>query len=327
MTIFTTLPSCSRPGIERRCRLLPLSVIVVISAVAASAVAANSTGESRSVPAARGQAQSQANGRPSKTIVDHAVQPAGGGCRQCGTGGCKTCRSAAHRHHRDCRDGHCVASCPVRPHTYGFYETQWRRWPGEGVVPVSNEQAATPVVPPKSEVPSADEESRGPKPSELPQPQDDAAADNAGGPRSGPDDAMSPPQAPEPDAAPAEPAEPAMEREPQDLAPEPPARTPEPAAPRGVEKPAPQPEAAPPKPSSEDDNLFDESAARKVRRKIPVGSDPQPSRRQAQDRVQQVVHEGDENASAPPAAAKGRRAVPRVPFDPKAETARLRNGR
>jgi hypothetical protein len=37
-------------------------------------------------------------------------------------------------------------------------------------VPVSNEQAATPSKPPKSSVPGPDEESFGPKPSELPEP-------------------------------------------------------------------------------------------------------------------------------------------------------------
>ena len=49
--------------------------------------------------------------------------------------------------------------CPVRPSTFGFYGTQWRRWPGQGVVPASAEDAATPMPPPKSAVPGPDEES------------------------------------------------------------------------------------------------------------------------------------------------------------------------
>jgi len=53
----------------------------------------------------------------------------------------------------------CDPHCPVRPSQYGFYHTQWRRWPGQGVVPVSAEEAATPVAPPASQVPSIEEES------------------------------------------------------------------------------------------------------------------------------------------------------------------------
>jgi hypothetical protein len=97
-----------------------------------------------------------------RTIVDHAVVPAGGArCPQCPGGRCRH-GQGHHRssgHHPDCRHGQCVPYCPVRPSEFGFYGTQWRRWPGQGVVPVSAEQAATPMVPPKSEVPGPDEES------------------------------------------------------------------------------------------------------------------------------------------------------------------------
>jgi len=109
-------------------------------------------------------------------IVDHAVAPAGGllHCRHCGDAGCPH-----HRGHlAGCRDGLCAPHCPVRPSQYGFYRTQWRRWPGQGVVPVSAEDAATPAVPPASQVPSVEEES--PRPAgddaEAPAP----AADRAG---------------------------------------------------------------------------------------------------------------------------------------------------
>lgn len=94
----------------------------------------------------------------SRTMVDHAVVPAGGmHCRHCGTGACRV-----HGGHlAGCRDGLCHPHCPVRPSQYGFYHTQWRRWPGEGVVPTSAEDAATPVAPPAAQVPTVDEESPG----------------------------------------------------------------------------------------------------------------------------------------------------------------------
>jgi hypothetical protein len=277
----------------------------------------------------------------SRTVVDHAVQPAGGAaCRECGPGGCQH-RQPAHGHHRNCRDGACVPYCPVRPGTFGFYGTQWRRWPGQGVVPVSNEEAATPVVPPKSEVPDADEESMGPAASELPEPEMPAASGrdmNRGG------NALDTPFPPEPDAA--IPAEPMTEQEPaaaqQPTAPEPrevpQANEAKPAQPEAA-KPA-QPEAAPAKPRPADENLFDDSAALKIRRKIPVANGAQPLRREPASRVQPANHEGDEISrdrgpaaavrpatSAPPARAAKPRTVPRVPFDPRAETARMQQGR
>lgn len=104
-------------------------------------------------PGPAGRAPAVTRPRP---IVDHEVVPAGGvACRHCGHRDCPL-----HRGHLDaCRDGLCAPHCPVRPVEYGFYRTQWRRWPGQGVEPVSAEQAATPVPPPASLVPSADEES------------------------------------------------------------------------------------------------------------------------------------------------------------------------
>ena len=95
-------------------------------------------------------------GSRSVTVVDPAVMPAGGPqCRHCGATACKLHRG----HAADCRDGMCAPHCPVRPSQYGFYRTQWRRWPDQGVTPVNAEQAATPAPPPKSLVPSAEEES------------------------------------------------------------------------------------------------------------------------------------------------------------------------
>jgi hypothetical protein len=217
----------------------------------------------------------------------------------------------------------------VRPGTFGYYGTQWRRWPGQGVVPVSNEEAATPVVPPKSEVPSADEESMAPEPSELPAP-DMPTAENGDLDRG--DSGRGTPLPPEPEATPAT-TEPDVRPGPMELR-QPSSLEPR-TAPRADEA---QPEAAPSKPGTGEDNLFDDSAARKIRRKIPVASGGQPARREAAGRVQQAAHELEEigrdgaSAARPAATTAGPRAakprtVPRVPFDPRAEAARMRQAR
>jgi hypothetical protein len=64
-----------------------------------------------------------------------------------------------HGHHQGCRHGQCVPHCPVKPGQFGYHGTEWRRWPGTGVVPVSAVSDAVPVRPPRSVVPGADEES------------------------------------------------------------------------------------------------------------------------------------------------------------------------
>lgn len=99
--------------------------------------------------------------------VDHAVMPAGGmaagqtRCNHCQRSACPQCRlpEPHHHAHAQCQHGLCPAHCPVRPEVFGFYGTQWRRWPGSGVVQASNNEAATPARPPRAEVPGADEES------------------------------------------------------------------------------------------------------------------------------------------------------------------------
>lgn len=236
-----------------------------------------------------------------RTVVDSAVRPAGGMvCGECGPGGC---RHGKLCHHRDCKDGVCVPYCPVRPGTFGFYGTQWRRWPGQGVVPASNVEAATPVKPPKSEVPGVDEESFGPKADDLPEP---TAADR------GADEPAARPMAPEPDAPAAAPTP--VPESADTPAPEPramPAETPEPSGQPAVDQ------APPAKPKAGD--LFDESAARRVRRKIPIQAGtaaPAPPR--GSGGVMPTSHE---------AIAPSRRTVPKVAFDPEAESARLRQVR
>jgi hypothetical protein len=88
----------------------------------------------------------------------------------------------------------CPAHCPVRPDVFGFYGTQWRRWPGAGVVPASATDAAAPARPARSQVPSAAEESL---------PQADTATDPAAAPAMDPpqDDAEPPAQGATDDAA------------------------------------------------------------------------------------------------------------------------------
>ena len=104
--------------------------------------------------------------------VDHAVMPAGGAmhgqaaCSQCRRSACPQCRLAEGHHHghAQCQHGLCPAHCPVRPEVFGFYGTRWRKWPGEGVVQASNNEAATPARPPRAEVPGVEEESLPPDP-------------------------------------------------------------------------------------------------------------------------------------------------------------------
>lgn len=304
-----TLPiAVARKAVQALPLLAAMAITMQVTAPAAEA-------PRRLDPPARTPATRATAARPTaprqpqaaRTVVDAAVQPAGGAGHACGPTGCKTgCR---HGHHRDCRDGACVPYCPVRPGTFGFYGTQWRRWPGSGVVPVSNEQASTPAKPPKSSVPGPDEESLGPKASELPEPDFPAEESAPAKPRT---TAAPEPATPEPPAATTEPAE----------------RADEPAAPEPMPetdaKPA-QPEAAPAKPRTQDENLFDDSAAGRVRRKIPVTSGPQPAQRPKASRVQPATHQ--QPTAGEPAAATRRPAptpVPRVAFDPRSEAARMR---
>jgi len=274
---------------QHRHRLL-LTAMVVGGAVALvlPATAAESA-RTASRPAAARPASA-------RTVVDAAVRPAGGTvCRECGPSGC---RHGKLCHHRDCKDGVCVPYCPVRPGTFGYYGTQWRRWPGQGVVPVSNVEAATPVKPPKSEVPGVDEESFGPKPDDLPEP---------AAPEGGTDESPARPTAPEPDSP---------------TAPEPttPESTTPAAEPRAMPLDSPEPpskpaaeEAPPAKPKADD--LFDESAARKVRRKIPVNSAAASSAPAGgKSGVTPTSHESPRPSS---------RTVPRVAFDPRVESSRL----
>lgn len=206
---------------------LPVRAVAIIAWTVASllgaAVAAGSQPAASRAPAAAPR---------SRPIVDSAVVPAGGApCRQCGRPGCRL----HHGHGAECRDGLCAPHCPVRPGEYGFYRTQWRRWPGQGVVPASAEDAATPARPPAAQVPTVEEESPT-LPEEEPLPPD-------GGLPS--------------DPIPEEPAaEPVTKPEPNK-----PVRPPEPAAADPVPPVPPGEPKAPPPTDPADAGLFDQSAS------------------------------------------------------------------
>ena len=59
-----------------------------------------------------------------------------------------------------CPDGACGPHCPVRPGQFGYYQTQWRRWPAAGQPTAApSREPALPSPPPRAIVPDADEES------------------------------------------------------------------------------------------------------------------------------------------------------------------------
>ena len=267
---------------------------------------------------------------PRPRIVDPAIQPAGGvSCTACGTGGCRHGHGGLHGHHGGCRDGVCVPYCPVRPHQFGFYGTQWRRWPGQQILQVSAERDAAPVAPPRSAVPGPTEESM------SPQGEDQAGAgaaemtDSTPSPRSRqplPEPADRPLTPPEPGRL--EPT-PESRKEPQpdpkrEPVPEPqaepaadsPAPSPEPAK-QGAEPAQPAPET---KPRPEDENLFEVLSGWRARRTFPVGKAGGSDASIAEDAAEAARPVGHAEPSAV-------RAVPRVPFDPAAETRRLRSAR
>jgi hypothetical protein len=149
-----------------------IGLAVVGSLASAAEVAPRQPQQKRSVAPSTVPAGPTTNRADTRTParspkVDHAVMPAGGGseghsaCGQCQRSACPQCRIAEGKHHghRPCPHGLCPAHCPVRPDVFGFYGTRWRRWPGSGVVQVSNDDAVTPARPPKTEVPGPREES------------------------------------------------------------------------------------------------------------------------------------------------------------------------
>ena len=287
-------------------------------------------------------------GRARARVSDPAVVPAGGmACPSCGPGGCRTAHGKHQGHHAGCRDGVCVPYCPVRPQQFGFYGTQWRRWPGSDVVPVSGMRDAGPVAPPRSAVPGPNEESMNPE----------------AGQETAADPGVSPGAAPTPLATPRElPPEPLSRLQPTveppapkvlepeaEMQPEPPAKLqPEPvpdAKPVPVPEPEPVPESKPVlepnpvpklepkpvpadpsapapglKPRPEDENLFEAVSGVvpgwRAQRRFAVGA--------AATRVSTLSDTGRVEPASHLEGADPNR-VPRVSFDPAAETRRLRS--
>lgn len=154
----------------------------------------------------------------------------------------------------DCGKPGCPAHCPVRPDRFGFYGTQWRRWQGEGVVQAAHTEAATPARPPKSEVPTADEESPA-----APEPQGSQGEDDG---RDVESEALPP----------GEPAEqmitPPAEKSAEPIEPE--RKEPKPAGAKAAEREAKEPDAKEPevekpRPPAADENLFDEASYQRRR--------------------------------------------------------------
>lgn len=267
-----------------------------------------------------------------RTIVDHAVVQAGGACRGCGQPHCHGCRTGQQRHHATCRAGHCHPYCPVRPQEFGFYETNWRRWPGSGVVAATNLEAVTPVTPPKSEVPTADEESATLPTTEAPIPDEGAAF------RRQPSAAPSPPAEPPLPQGPLPPLQPSAQPRatpqppPQQQPPQPRVVQPPPGpAPKAVPPPQrPAQPGPPPKPApgpAKGKDLFDESRVQPpaLRRVVvsgqpPLGTAVAPPRAiaPAAAPLQKASFELPQPPEPPPLS------TPRVPFDPTSEAARIR---
>ena len=173
--------SLLRPQMRQSCRLW---IGVMIAVTLAGPLQAAEPAPTRPTQPRAGQVRPTGGAQPSSRPatgragernpvrshkVDHAVLPAGGAaagqarCSQCQRAACPQCRlpdPQQHAHaHAHCQHGLCPAHCPVRPDVFGFYGTQWRRWPGSGVAQASNNEAATPARPPLAEVPGAEEES------------------------------------------------------------------------------------------------------------------------------------------------------------------------
>jgi hypothetical protein len=95
------------------------------------------------------------------------VQAGGEECGGCNRKECRPCGLKQRLHEPLCNGqcgggGGCPAHCPVRPSQFGFYPTTWRQWPGQQVRQVAHlDVEATPIQPPRSEVPGMNEESRG----------------------------------------------------------------------------------------------------------------------------------------------------------------------
>lgn len=88
-------------------------------------------------------------------LITTAIPPRTAMAGDCRSPGCNGQRCAG----KGCGGKACCPHCPVRPAEFGFYGTQWRRWPTPGQPSRSPTTAPLPAVPPPSVIPGIDEES------------------------------------------------------------------------------------------------------------------------------------------------------------------------
>ena len=199
--------------------LLGVTVILFLHGFAAAATPAAKTPSrgNREEPRAAGSASPRGTSETTpRRRVDAGVVRAGGAvsegradqggvrqagatvatadCHHCGRRGCNQCRPAGGRLGLPCNGkcdaGGCPAHCPVRPDQFGYYATRWRSWPGQAVRQVSHfDPATTPVSPPRTQVPTIDEES-GFDPDDPAAQGADDAAEEPGSPDAAMDEAM-----------------------------------------------------------------------------------------------------------------------------------------
>lgn len=135
-------------------RALPLAALLAGAAVVP--VSAQEFGgkprsaQAFSVRAAVAEMPVEGSATPGNVRRDEQVVPAGAHFMHsqqyaCPPGGCG-------------RGAECRGTCVVRPGRFGFYATQWRKWPGDNGVQQASLQEMTPVSPPASAIPAVDEE-------------------------------------------------------------------------------------------------------------------------------------------------------------------------
>lgn len=184
-----------------------------------------------------------------------------------------------------CRGGHCDDHCVVRPDRFGFYETQWRQWPGARVVQAASAEELTPESPPRLQLPEENEESLDPKAAVefgVDEPVEDSDATTLPGlgpvvppPRTPPPvpRPLPPARTPPPETKQEQPSERTIEEPEEQSAKEEKEAAPKQDAgqspkPRTEQEPEPESkpavkEPAAPRPPSTDDNLFDEAGHRR----------------------------------------------------------------
>lgn len=141
------------------------AIVIVGHVVGAVAACGGVAAASEVLPAVPRAAESPVSVHEIADTIEVGTRGSGRTPRHAHGGACSGPRCSHGRcSHGACRHGGCEvpgcpANCPVRPASFGFYGTQWRTWPGQAPIEPARVERAAPVMPPKSEVPGADEES------------------------------------------------------------------------------------------------------------------------------------------------------------------------